>query len=87
LEPFRAGNLQLCSDLRKSAAKSYAIRSAFCSYALALFNLSIESRSSSSLVACASSFNCSTLVALAIGAVMLGRDINQANATCAGLAW
>ena len=30
--------------------------------------------------------NCATLVALAIGAVMLGRAIIQASATCAGFA-
>ena len=46
-------------------------------------------------MSCAVSFNaaafrmscsCSTLVALAIGAVTLGRAINQASATCAGVA-
>jgi hypothetical protein len=77
-------NLRHLRNLRRS---SYAIRSAGASYALALFSFSSASRSSSSFVAPASSSSCSTLVALAIGAVMLSRAISQANATCAGLVW
>ena len=52
--------------------------------ALALFNSSREAWSSSRLVAARSSFNCSTLVALAIDAVMPGRAMIQASATLEG---
>src|ERR1051325_120000 len=55
------------------------------SSSLAWFNTSIAAWPNSSLVASTRSFNCSRLVALAIGAVMLGRAINHASATCAGV--
>ena len=64
----------------------YAILFSGSSYALALLSSSMEGRSSSSSVARTRSLNCSTLVALAIGAVMLGRAISHAKATCAGVA-
>ena len=46
----------------------------------------MASASSLSCAAFTSSSSCSRLVALAIGAVTLGRAINQAKATCAGVA-
>src|ERR1700731_825173 len=57
------------------------------SAALALSNNAIDDASSSRLVARAKSSNCCRLVALAMGAVMLGRAMSQARATCVGVAW
>jgi len=52
----------------------------------ASLSCAIAAASNSISGAFTSSANCSGLVALAIGAVMLGRAISQANATCAGVA-
>ena len=53
---------------------------------LARFRSPIDASSKSSLVAPTSSFNCARLVALAIGAVTVGRAISHASATRTGVA-
>ncbi len=55
------------------------------SHALAWFNISMAEGSNSSLVASIKSVNCSRLVALAIGAVTVGRAMSHASATRAGV--
>src|ERR1700704_2303038 len=55
-------------------------------HALAWFRSSIEGRSSLSSTEAIKSFNCSMLVALTIGAVMLGRANSHARDTLAGVA-
>src|SRR5271169_2813415 len=55
-------------------------------YALAKLSSSIEERSSLSSTDAIKSFNCSRLVALTIGAVMLARASNHASDTRAGVA-
>jgi hypothetical protein len=57
------------------------------SYSLALFRSPIADSSSFSSTEAAKSLNCSAVVALTIGAVMLGRASNQASDTLAGVAW
>ena len=53
---------------------------------LAQFKKFIDAPSNFSLVAPINSFNCAGLVALAMGAATVGRAINHASATCAGVA-
>ena len=58
----------------------------YLSPSLARFRRTIDPSSNSSLVAPISSFSCARFVALAMAAVTVRRAINQASATCAGIA-
>src|SRR6185312_1070931 len=75
----------ICLSLYWRLTARQAIFSARPSQALASFNREIAAVSNFSLVASTSSCNCSRVVALAIGAVILGRAISQAIATLAGV--
>src|SRR6266513_984875 len=88
--PLIAETSRVCYAKMQPAGKKPAItvqpsRLHYPSPSLARFRSPIDASSKLSLVAPISCFNCARLVALAIGAVTVGRAISHASVTCAAV--